>query len=114
MKHSTIFVPVKCSEREPSRNDFYKTDIGIFPYNTENKVWLGQYAPINPTIWYEEQHDKIVLSEEQFVILVDKNAPKTVEECRAYLISEGLDPDQIIKEGLQFIEELKAKINRGE
>ena len=35
---------------------------------------------------------------------------KSAEESRKYLISEGLDPDQIVKEGMVFIKTVKENL----
>ena len=73
MKHSTILVPVKCSERLPEEQGYYWTNLNELEYrqNSIHEGWYyaGQnhrYSKANPDFWYEPQHDKIVLSEEEY------------------------------------------------
>lgn len=124
MKYETILVPVKCSpETNPKVGGSYYTNYYADArtlYDPEEgwfvlvKDLSGETVfknmPVFPTIWYEPQHDKIVLSEEELALMLNDSFPETIEEATAYLISEGLDPDQIAKDGLKFIEELKKKI----
>lgn len=90
MKHSTILVPVKCSDKEPKQEDTYYTSNGerIYMPNQLGQEWrhLNGAAAATPDFWYEEQRDKIVLDEKLYNRIVT-----ALSGVKKYLDKEILD-----------------------